>query len=135
MSESKNISEYRKQIEKGKQDLDLFEKSGQSIPELINSTNILRLNEHLKEINAKKDTMLQAYGSYTLELESLLSSMLQVQTQLKNKLKSKEVKKPIKKKSKRKTSVSRKKTKKVRKQSKSKRTPRSKAKSVWKRRR
>jgi len=88
----KNIAEMKSQIEKERKELENIEKNEQPIPELINSTNILRLNEHLKNINGKKDTLLQAYGQYTIELESLLKSMLQVQTELKTKLTQKQVK-------------------------------------------
>ena len=57
------------------------------IPELIESTNLLRLNEHLKKTNDKKSELIEAYTQYTNQLENLLSSVFEIQNELKDLLK------------------------------------------------
>ena len=59
----------------------------ESIPEMIQSTNIIRTNEHLSKTNQKKTELLNAYEEYSKELENLLSSVFEIQNELKEILK------------------------------------------------
>ena len=76
----KTIRQIQKEIE------EIGEPSPQ-IPELIESTNLLRLNEHLKKTNEKKSKLLDAYSQYTNQIENLLSSVFEIQNELKDLLK------------------------------------------------
>lgn len=54
------------------------------IPEMIESTNLLRSNEHLSKTNKKKSELLIAYDEYSKQLEGLLSSVFEIQNDLKD---------------------------------------------------
>jgi hypothetical protein len=49
----------------------------QPIPELINTTNILRTNEYLTHANEKKTQIISSYEEYVKELEAYLTSALE----------------------------------------------------------
>lgn len=57
------------------------------IPELIDSANLLRLNEYLSKANDKKTDLLSAYEQYSVALEELLSTVFDIQNELKDILK------------------------------------------------
>ena len=59
----------------------------ETLPEMIESTNILRANEHLSKTNQKKSELLIAYAEYSKQLENLLSSVFDIQNELKEILK------------------------------------------------
>ena len=59
----------------------------ETIPEMIQSTNIIRINEHLSKINQKKSELLVAYDGYSKQLEELLSYVFEIQNELKEILK------------------------------------------------
>ena len=59
----------------------------ENIPEMIETTNILRANEHLSKTNKKKSELLAAYALYTEQLEDLLSSVFEIQNDLREILK------------------------------------------------
>lgn len=56
----------------------------EAIPEMIQSTNLLRANEHLDKSNRKKSELLAAYGEYSAKLEGLVMSMFEIQDELKD---------------------------------------------------
>ena len=56
----------------------------ESIPEMIESTNLLRSNEYLSKTNKKKSELLIAYDEYSKQLENLLSSVFEIQNDLKD---------------------------------------------------
>lgn len=81
------IYELRKKIQKITSDLNELEKESEEIPELIKSTNILRTNDHLVEVNNKKSELTFAYEQYSKELERLLATVFDIQKDLKEILK------------------------------------------------
>ena len=54
------------------------------IPEMINTTNALRLNEYLRKSDEKKTALNAAYDDYTRQLEQIISSLLSIQVDLKD---------------------------------------------------
>jgi len=57
------------------------------IPELIDSANLLRLNEYLTKTNDKKTELLSSYEQYSVILEELLKTIFDIQNELKDILK------------------------------------------------
>ena len=67
-----------------------IEELGQPSPqmhELIESTNLLRSNEHLNKTNEKKTQLIEAYSLYTNQIENLLFSVFEIQNELKDLIK------------------------------------------------
>ena len=101
------IYSLRKEIQKISSELKNLDNTS-SIPELIDSANLVRKNEFLNEINQKKSELLSVYEDYSHELEQMLATVFEIQNSLKEILKTQtslisEQKKP-KKKPKKKTS-------------------------------
>ena len=111
------LNTLKSKINQIKRELSQLEQSNEPMPELINSTNLLRSNETLTKINEKKTELLNAYESYFTDLDSTLKK---IQTGLST-LRGKPRKKSIKKKPKRKTTRKKKKTRKKPKRKSSKR--------------
>ena len=82
------IYELRKQIQKISSELKHLDTSAPDIPELIESTNLLRSNDHLTEVNSKKSELIASYKQYSKELEKMLSTVFEIQKDLKEILKS-----------------------------------------------
>jgi len=81
------IYDLRKQIQKITDELNSIENDSKDYPELIKSTNILRLNDHLTEVNLKKSGLISAYEQYSIELEQMLATVFEIQKDLKEILK------------------------------------------------
>jgi hypothetical protein len=81
------IYELRKRIQKIRSDLKNLEIDSQNIPELISSTNLLRSNDHLIEINNKKSELITTYQQYSNQLEQMLATVFDIQKDLKEILK------------------------------------------------
>lgn len=77
----------RKKIQSVKSELDQLGDAPSKIPELIESANLMRLNEHLSKTNDKKTELLCAYEQYSAALEGLLETVFDIQNELKNILK------------------------------------------------
>jgi len=77
----KSLDGLKLKINQIKRDLSQLEESNGPMPELINSTNLLRSNEILTKTNKKKTELLNAYESYFKDLESVLKK---IQTGLSN---------------------------------------------------
>ena len=54
------------------------------MPEIINTTNALRLNEYLTKSDEKKTALNAAYDDYTRHLEQIVSTLLSIQVDLKD---------------------------------------------------
>jgi len=67
------IVDLKNLVEKAKRDLSIIGEIDLPIPELINTTNLLRNNEFLQQKNEKKSLLMNAYAVYTAGLENLLS--------------------------------------------------------------
>jgi hypothetical protein len=70
-----------------KGELNDLESDSNDIPELIKSTNLLRSNDHLIEVNQKKSELTSAYQQYSKELENMLAAVFDIQKDLKEILK------------------------------------------------
>jgi len=81
------IYELRKQIQKITFELKNLDNSSSDIPELIESANILRSNEHLVEVNLKRSELISTYKDYSKELEQMLAIVFDIQQDLKEILK------------------------------------------------
>lgn len=68
-------------------DLDQLGEPAADLPEMIESSNLLRTNEYLSKANEKKSELLVAYRQYSNALEELLSSVFDIQKDLKDILK------------------------------------------------
>ena len=104
MGAGQAIYELRKQIQKITSELKSLGDSPE-IPELIQSTNLLRSNEYLVEVNSKRSELISTYKLYSKELEKMLATVFDIQRDLKEILKSQsslisEPKRPRKKSSK-----------------------------------
>lgn len=80
----RNLGELKARIEKIQSDLTSIEHPGDPLPEVINTTNVLRLNEYLTKTNEKKSELLLLYEEYTKHLESLVSTLLSIQEDLRD---------------------------------------------------
>ena len=81
------IYELRKKIQTITVELNDLENGSDDIPELIKSTNLLRSNDHLLEVNQKKSELTSAYQQYSKELENMLATVFEIQKDLKEILK------------------------------------------------
>ncbi|MDH5463660.1 MAG: hypothetical protein OEY17_06560 [Nitrosopumilus sp.] len=81
------IYSLRKKIQSIKFELNQLDNPPPEIPELIESTNLLRLNEYLSKTNDKKTDLLCAYEQYSAALEGLLETVFDIQNELKDVLK------------------------------------------------
>ena len=71
----KSLDALKLKINQIKRDLSQLEESNQPMPELINSTNLLRTNEILLKTSKKKTELLNAYESYFKDLERVLKKI------------------------------------------------------------
>ncbi len=77
----------RKKIQEIQSDLRQIDEPVSDMPEMIESTNLLRSNEYLSATNQKKTELLFAYEQYSKSLEELLESVFDIQKDLKEILK------------------------------------------------
>lgn len=82
MGSGHKIYELRKRIQGLYSELALLEASLSDIPELINSANLLRINESLKLTNSKKSEIISVYEKYSQDLESILDTVFEIQKDL-----------------------------------------------------
>ena len=81
---SNNIYDLRREIERIHSELDTIGDPASNIPELINSSNLLRSNEYLIKSNQIKTNLISVYAQYSASMGTLLSSLFEIQTDLKN---------------------------------------------------
>ena len=81
------IYELRKKIQSLTLELNRLGKESPEIPELIQSANLMRKNDHLVEVTAKNSELISAYEDYSKELEKMLSMVFEIQKDLKEILK------------------------------------------------
>ena len=84
---SNNMYYLKKQIDQIESELNEFVDLPASLPELITSANLLRLNEFLMKSDNKKTDLISAYSKYSKSMEILLSSVFEIQNELKDILK------------------------------------------------
>ncbi len=79
-----NLNELKARIKKAIGALAQIGPLEQPMPEMINTTNILRANEHLTKTDQAKTNLISAYEEYTKQLEDLAMSLLSIQSDLKD---------------------------------------------------
>ena len=77
------LTELKNQINQIKKDISEIDKSFSPMPEMIESTNILRENEFLKKMDGKKTELIDSYEHYSNQIENILSSVFDIQNELK----------------------------------------------------
>jgi hypothetical protein len=77
-----NLNELKLRIQQIQDELSQLG-SPEVMPEMINATNALRLNEYLRKSDEKKTALNAAYDDYTGQLEQIISSLLSIQVDLK----------------------------------------------------
>ena len=80
---AKTIGELKRNIIQTKNELSALSNDQNPIPELINSTNLLRTNDFLIKTGEKKSELLTAYDQYSKQLENTLTKIIKIQDQLK----------------------------------------------------
>lgn len=116
----KSLDAFKIKISQIRRELSQLEQANNPLPELINSTNLLRSNEILSKTNQKKTDLLNAYELYFRELEKTVKKIQTGLNTLKNTKKKTSKKRAKTKKKTRKKKVSRKKNR-IRKRKSSKR--------------
>ena len=111
LNTTKSLDALKSKINQLKRDLLQLEESNEPMPELINSTNLLRSNEILIKTNEKKTELLKTYESYFSDLDSTLKKIQTGLSVLKPKPRKTPKKKSTRKKTKRKKKLTRKKAK------------------------
>ena len=76
--------DLRKNIHQIQSELNDLDEHISEIPEMIDSSNLLRLNNFLSKSNEKKSNLISQYIQYSTYLEQLISSVFEIQTDLKN---------------------------------------------------
>lgn len=77
------IYDLRKKIQKVQSDITQLGEPPRDMPEMIESSNLLRSNEYLSKANEKKTELLATYEQYSKSLEELLSTVFDIQKDLK----------------------------------------------------
>jgi len=72
--DSDELNTLKQQIQQAKLLLSSLGNPEESIPELINSTNALRQNDHLNKVNDAKSILIEVYELYINILEQKLNS-------------------------------------------------------------
>lgn len=78
------IYQLRKKIQELTSEINSLGKTPKEKPELIENTNLLRINKHLSMVNKKQTELISAYGEYSKALEKMLSMVFDIQNDLKN---------------------------------------------------
>ena len=81
---SNSIYDLRKEIQQLQSELDKLGDPISNMPELITSSNLLRLNEYLVKSDQKKTQLISTFTKYSTFMESLLSSVFEIQNELKD---------------------------------------------------
>ena len=83
----KIIYDLRKQIQEVRADLARLGDPPADTPQLVDSANLVRLNEYLSKTDERKTQLISVYGQYSDALEEMLSSVFEIQQDLKEILK------------------------------------------------
>ena len=73
----------KQKIDQIERELNGFVDSPEHMPELIDSSNLLRKNEFLVSTDQKKTELISLYSTYAKSMELLLNSLFEIQNELK----------------------------------------------------
>lgn len=76
------LSELQNQIEKTKKELEEIKKLEKPLPEFINTTNALRLNEYYTKEIEKQSKLISNYEKYSKELENLVLTAIDLRSKI-----------------------------------------------------
>jgi hypothetical protein len=79
-----NLNELKMRIRQIQDEISQLGSPEPVMPEMINTTNALRLNEYLRKSDEKKTALNAAYDDYARQLEQIVSSLLSIQVDLKD---------------------------------------------------
>jgi len=79
MSANSRLTNLQEKIQQIQTSLSNENKSETPIPELIESTNLLRSNEFLTKVTQKQNELLSTYEEYVSELKKMISTDLRAQ--------------------------------------------------------
>jgi len=79
MSTNSRLTNLQEKIQQIQTSLSSANKLETPMPELIESTNLLRSNEFLTKINQKQNELLSTYEEYVSELKKMISANLRAQ--------------------------------------------------------
>ncbi|MEW6043689.1 MAG: hypothetical protein AB1608_05455 [Thermoproteota archaeon] len=79
-----NLDELKLRVKKAQEELAQLGSPSPPLPEMIDTTNIIRINEYLTKSNESKTRLISAYEDYAKKLEEVVSSLLSIQADLKD---------------------------------------------------
>jgi 7,8-dihydro-6-hydroxymethylpterin-pyrophosphokinase len=79
-----NLGELKLRVQKAQEELAQLGSPEPPLPEMIDTTNIIRINEYLTKSNESKARLISAYEDYAKKLEEIVSSLLSIQADLKD---------------------------------------------------
>ena len=79
-----NLNDLKMRIQQIQDEISQLGSPEPIMPEMINTTNALRLNEYLMKSDEKKTALNAVYDDYTRQLEQIVSTLLSIQVDLKN---------------------------------------------------
>ncbi len=79
----RSVTALKNQINDLKKEIASIKKP-EKMPELIESTNLVRINEYLEKSDSLKTQLLDLYDQYAGSLEDLLSAVFDIQNELKD---------------------------------------------------
>ncbi|MEM4378135.1 MAG: hypothetical protein QXX85_04020 [Candidatus Nitrosotenuis sp.] len=79
-----NLAELKLRVQKAQEDLAQLGSPSPPLPEMIDTTNIIRINEYLAKSNEGKSRLISAYEDYAKKLEEIVASLLSIQADLKD---------------------------------------------------
>lgn len=79
-----NLNELKMRIQQIQDEILQLGSPEPVMPEMINATNAIRLNEYLTKTDEKKTALNAAYDDYTRQLEQIVSTLLSIQVDLKD---------------------------------------------------
>ncbi len=80
---SNNLYDMKQKIDQIEREMKGFVDSPEHMPELIDSSNLLRKNEFLVSTDQKKTELISLYSTYAKSMELLLTSLFEIQNELK----------------------------------------------------
>lgn len=79
-----NLAELKLRVQKAQEELAQLGSPAPPLPEMIDTTNIIRINEYLTKSNEGKSKLISAYEDYAKKLEEIVASLLSIQADLKD---------------------------------------------------
>lgn len=79
-----SLAELKLRVQKAQEELEQLGSPAPPLPEMIDTTNIIRINEYLTKSNEGKSRLISAYEDYAKKLEEIVATLLSIQADLKD---------------------------------------------------